>query len=78
MKSIIEYAFALTEAVSRLMERVRAFFYQVMLSGHLCPSCHGQLEMIGEGRARCLRCNRMWDPTISFQRPATEMWGTLC
>ena len=41
MKSIIEYAFALSEVVDRLIQRVRVFFYQVMLSGHPCPACGG-------------------------------------
>ena len=45
MASIIEQAFALAEAVDRFRERVRWYYYLVMLSGHACPQCSGSLAM---------------------------------
>jgi hypothetical protein len=68
MKDFIERAFALTEAVSRLKERSRVFFYQVMLSGYACLRCDGSLEMQSEGSCRCASCRSQFDPTITFQR----------
>ena len=71
MKSIIEYAFALTEAVERLRERVRLYFYQVMLSSHGCPRCGGPLRMIREVTCECEHCGQQFDPTITLQRCST-------
>jgi len=68
--NIIELAFVLSDAVSRFAERVRWFFYTVMLSGHECPKCSGRLEMMQEGRARCSSCGHLFDPTVIFQRCA--------
>ncbi len=66
--NIIEMAFGLTEAVQRLMERARRFYYEVALSRHDCPFCRGKLKMTTEGRCRCVSCERPFDPTIEFQR----------
>ena len=68
MKSIIEQAFALAEAVDRFREQARRYYYLVMLSGHACPQCSGSLEMTQEGRCRCCACDRELDPTVEFQR----------
>lgn len=65
---IIQMAFDLAEAVAAFRGRARGFFYEVMLSGHRCPHCHGRLAMIAEGRCRCLSCNQVVDPTVAFQR----------
>jgi hypothetical protein len=66
--NIIEMAFRLSERVQDFRERVRRYFYEVILSGHSCPKCGGGLEMIGEGRSRCVRCGGTLDPTLAFQR----------
>ncbi|MFQ5473476.1 MAG: hypothetical protein ACE5FA_11410, partial [Dehalococcoidia bacterium] len=66
--NIIKMAFGMTEAVQRLMERARRFYYDVALSRYDCPHCHGKLEMTAEGRCRCVGCERPFDPTIAFQR----------
>jgi len=66
--NIIEMAFRMSEQVQSFRERVRLYFYEVMLSGHACPSCAASLEMIGEGRARCMMCGTTLDPTLAFQR----------
>jgi hypothetical protein len=66
--NIIEMAFRMSERVQGFRERVRRFFYEVMLSGHSCPKCDGLLEMISDGRSRCAGCGAILDPTIAFQR----------
>ena len=65
---IIGLAFKLADAVSRLVERARRFFYEVVLSSYACPGCGGKLAMVGEGRCRCMACGRELDPTTTFQR----------
>lgn len=74
--NIISMAFRVTEAVATYVDRVRRFYYQVMLLGHGCPRCRGSLNMIGEGRCRCSGCAYEFDPTITFQRCA-ECGGVL-
>ena len=68
MKGIIQFAFDMTEAVHRLRERVKQFYYAVVLSGHRCPRCNGGLMMTAESRARCGACSHELDPTATFQR----------
>ncbi len=65
---MISLAMRLSEDVRKLVERVRAFYYQVMLSRHRCPACNGSLAMTGESRCRCLDCGRELDPTVAFQK----------
>lgn len=66
--NIIRLAFRFVARVGRYADRARRFFYQVVLSDYRCPSCQGPLEMIKEGRCRCRRCRRTYDPTVAFQR----------
>ncbi len=66
--NIISMAFRVTEAVTVYTDRVRQFFYEVMLLAHACPKCGGGLNMIAEGRCRCSACARAFDPTVVFQR----------
>lgn len=68
MTNIIELAFGMHEAVGCYAQRVRGFFYQVMLSSHSCPKCDGAIEMVEEGRAICVGCQMSLDPTLAFQR----------
>lgn len=65
---IVGLAFEIVNAVARLRERVRQFYYEVMLSGLLCPACQGRVEMVREGRCRCTSCAIEYDPTTTFQR----------
>jgi len=51
-----------------LREWVRAFYYEVLLSGHACPACGGRLVMTGSGRASCEACRSSLDPTVEFQQ----------
>jgi len=66
--NIIEQAFALAEAVDRFRELARRFFYQVVLSGHVCPRCGGGLVMVQESCCTCTACGQEFDPTGAFQR----------
>jgi len=67
-QDMIQLAFSMTDAVERFRKRARQFFYQVMLSGHACAKCGGQLVMVREGHCRCQACGDELDPTIVFQR----------
>ena len=61
------------QAIQRLIEATRMFFYELALAGEVCPWCEGQLVMIREGRCRCQGCDRRFDPTLKLQRcPACE------
>ncbi|MGD2111422.1 MAG: hypothetical protein PVI86_18750 [Phycisphaerae bacterium] len=73
--NIISMAFRVSEAVAAYTERVRRFYYQVMLLGHGCPRCSAGLRMTGEGRCRCIGCGNEFDPTVAFQR-CSECGGT--
>ena len=75
MREIIRLAFELARAVEALMVRTRAFYYEVMLSGHTCLRCGGALRMIGESRCRCPGCGHEFDPTVAYQR-CTDCDGT--
>ena len=66
--NIISMAFRVTEAVTVYTDRVRRFFYKVMLLAHACPNCEGKLAMVAEGRCQCRGCGHMLDPTVAFQR----------
>lgn len=65
---IIALAFDLARAVEAFVQRARRFFYDVMLSGHVCPRCGGRPAMIAESRCRCTACGHTFNPTVAFQR----------
>jgi len=70
---IIAMAFELARAVEALYEHTRRYYYEVMLSGHSCPTCGGTLTMVGESDCRCTTCAYRFDPTVVFQRcPACD------
>lgn len=62
----------LAEAVEVFRAKARRFFYRVMLIGQRCPKCNGSLEMVSEGKCRCLSCGKGFDPTVAFQ------WCSVC
>ena len=66
--NIISMAFRVTEAVTVYTDRVRRFYYEVMLLGYGCPRCGSSLTMAVEGRCQCRGCAYEFDPTIVFQR----------
>jgi hypothetical protein len=65
---IIKLAFDMTAAVQRYVDKVRRFYYWVMLLGYRCPGCGGSLAMVAEGRCKCTCCQNELDPTVAFQR----------
>ena len=65
---IIGLGLSLVEAVAALAGRARYFYYSVMLAGHVCPACGGNVSMVAEGRSRCRSCGHELDPTLAFQR----------
>ena len=65
---IIERAVRLVEAVATLKQRVRAFFYEVVLAEHPCPRCGGRLAMQRESWCQCTDCGYELDPTVMWQR----------
>jgi len=48
-------------------ERVRAYYFEVLLSPHQCPDCGGRLKMTGQSLCSC-SCGKTLDPTLEFQR----------
>jgi hypothetical protein len=50
-------------------ERVRAYYFEVILSPHQCPGCGGRLKMTGQSLCSC-SCGKTFDPTLEFQRSA--------
>jgi len=54
------------EYVDTYRERVRGFFYQVILSPYSCPICGSQLIMTGTSECTC-RDSHRFDPTVAFQ-----------
>jgi len=66
--NIITLAFDMTKAVNIFIQKVKKFFYHVMLLGYRCPKCHSQLNMVAESKCQCNSCEYEFDPTIAFQR----------
>ena len=65
---IVGMALSLSDRVTRWTERVRWFFYDVVLWDLRCPSCDGSLAMVKEGQCRCRRCGQTFDPAPVFQQ----------
>jgi hypothetical protein len=61
---------AMERVASRLVvfrDLAKSFFFEVVLSQHLCPRCGGRLRMTGPSQAACA-CRLVLDPTAEFQR----------
>jgi len=65
---IVRLAFNMTAKVKEFVEKVRRFYYWVMLLGYRCPKCNSSLAMVAEGRCICTDCRNELDPTVTFQR----------
>ena len=61
-------ALGMSAAVARYAGTARMYYYAVVLSGHACPRCDGELAMVREGRCSCVGCGAHFDPTVAFQR----------
>lgn len=66
--NIVTLAFDMAKAVEVFINKVRKFFYSVMLLGYRCPKCNGLLIIVAEERCRCNSCGCELDPTVEFQR----------
>lgn len=55
--------------MSGLKERVKVYYFEVVLSPHPCPGCGGRLKMTGQSLCSC-SCGKTFDPTLEFQRSA--------
>jgi len=53
--------------VTHFKERVKEFYFRVLLSQHECPECGGDLHMVGQSKCVCV-CGNLFDPTLMFQR----------
>lgn len=53
--------------VARFKQSAKGFFLAVVLMGHTCPRCGGQLAISAAGQAVCQRCSHSFDPTLAFQ-----------
>jgi len=54
-------------AIDAYRERVRSFYFSVLMSKFHCPQCQGPFQLVGPSMARC-NCGAAFDPTVSFQR----------
>lgn len=52
--------------VGAYKERVRDFYFQVLLSQHACPTCGDALRMSGTSECSC-HSGHIFDPTVTFQ-----------
>lgn len=53
--------------ITHFKERVKEFYFWVILSQHECPECGGDLRMVGQSQCVCV-CGNLFDPTLVFQR----------
>jgi hypothetical protein len=54
------------EYVENYRTRVKAFYFEVLLSQNRCPKCGGPLYMAGQSECSCA-CGHRFDPTLAFQ-----------
>ena len=52
--------------VDDFRDKVRSFYFDVILSTVKCPQCAGQLHMIDQSQCQC-ECGLIRDPTLEFQ-----------
>jgi len=48
-------------------KHARDFYFELLLTTHLCPACGEKMRVMAPGQWRC-RCSVALDPTIEFQR----------
>lgn len=53
--------------VAHFKEKVKEFYFLVLLGNHECPKCGGGLVMVGPSQCGCA-CGNFFDPTLAFQR----------
>ena len=68
MKTILISRFENVQVrIKRFVAEAREFYYQVQLSGHVCPQCGGPLRMTKPGQCVCTK-GHVLDSTIQFQK----------
>ncbi len=58
---------ALENVIGSFRERVRSFYFSVLLSKFRCPQCQEQFQVVGLSSALC-GCGAAFDPTLTFQK----------
>jgi hypothetical protein len=53
--------------IAHFKNRVKDFFFRVLLSHYECQKCGGELVMIDQGRCSC-SCGNVFDATLAFQQ----------
>ena len=53
--------------VTDFKDKVRSFYFEVILSQYQCPECSGKLRMIEQSQC-CCSCGNSFDPTLAFQK----------
>ncbi len=64
---LLKGIFQVQARVIQFKERVREFYFQVIMSQYACPKCGGDLVMTGQSECSC-PCGNNFDPTSAFQR----------
>lgn len=64
---LLEAIYRVQSRVVNFKEKVREFYFQVLLSQYECPKCSGDLTMAGQSLCSC-SCGNIFDPTLAFQR----------
>jgi hypothetical protein len=64
---LLQAIFKVQGRVVHLKEKVREFYFQVLLSQYECPECGGNLVMTGQSQCSCA-CRNIFDPTLAFQK----------
>ena len=61
-----EYIIPVNNAIEIFKEKVRRFYYYLVLSEHRCSECNGKLKMIDDSKCSCINCKYEFDPTLTF------------
>ena len=64
--SLVRQINGILEYVDAYKERVRDFYFHVLLSQHACPTCGDALQMTGASECSC-QSGHIFDPTVAFQ-----------
>ena len=63
-----EYIIPLNNSIEIFKEKVRKFYYLLVLSDYRCPRCTGKLKMLDDSKCLCISCKYEFDPTLEFQK----------
>jgi len=64
---LLEGIFCVQKRIALFKERVKEFYFHVLLSQYECPKCGEEITMTGQSRCSCLS-GHTFDPTLSFQQ----------